>query len=133
MSDERSTIGANGIEPVVRREIGAIDMGVGIGQVSRRSVEANVILCCVVCLAPGRYRHDRLTRDGYGDAEVAEALATDPNTHGKAHFLRAGWPSCYVEQGDPREGQPVGDICPQCGAPRPPHVYLGEISVTEFN
>jgi predicted RNA-binding Zn-ribbon protein involved in translation (DUF1610 family) len=65
------------------------------GQVLRnlKTVEAKVLFACAACGAPGAY-----------------------NSH---ESIRAGWPACWVERGDPQEGEQVGDICPQCGTKRP--------------
>jgi hypothetical protein len=68
---------------------------------TRSSLEGRRVFACKQCLAPGVYKKDIVIRDGF------ESI--DARTKG-------GWPKLY----DPmRDGQPVGDICPQCGAKRP--------------
>jgi hypothetical protein len=32
--------------------------------------------------------------------------------------IQNGWPGCWVPKGDARDHQPVGAVCPNCGAPR---------------
>jgi hypothetical protein len=32
--------------------------------------------------------------------------------------IQEGWPGCWVPKGDARDHQPVGDVCPNCSAPR---------------
>jgi len=76
-----------------------------IGVLVRRSVEATVIRACEFCHAPGRY------------LSLPEW---------------SGYPGIAVKAGDPRDGQPVGDVCPNCGARRTPDEPLGEISVKDY-
>jgi len=71
----------------------------------RQGVVAAVHRSCRHCQAPGTFT-------------PAEHIRTNP-----------AWSACYVEQGDPREGQSVGDTCPACGRSRNPSLIerLGEI------
>ncbi len=73
----------------------------------RQSVEAMVIRACAECGAPGRYLSDEHIRDG--------------------------WLGCWVPAADPRAGQAVGAVCPNCGSKRPQSENLGEIWVREFS
>jgi hypothetical protein len=69
--------------------------------VSRKALEGRVIFACRNCGAPGTYQD--------------------------APSIRDGWPACY----DPsRHSQPVGDICPQCGARRPDDLNKGELQAS---
>lgn len=66
---------------------------------TRRSLEGTIVRACRSCQAPGLYS--------------------------SADSIKDGWPACY----DPkRNGQPVGDVCPQCGALRPANEFRGELS-----
>ena len=78
----------------------------------------NVHRGCPNCFAPGEYKCDTLTRDGYSEAQVAEMLHLHPELASKEEFFRAGWPKLYVPMNDPKFGQPVGAKCPQCGHKR---------------
>lgn len=61
-------------------------------------VRASVTPACRSCMAPGLYKAEER--------------------------IREGWPACY----DPdRAGQPVGAVCPQCGARRPADIDRGHI------
>ena len=73
---------------------------------------------CPACGAPGQYQSAAITRDGYSEAQIAEMLALRPDMAAMAEHFRKGWPGCYVEMGDPRDHQPVGETCPNCGADR---------------
>lgn len=79
--------------------------GAPVGQ--RKSLEAVKVKACTTCSAPGVYRAPK---------NIAEQI----------HYGR--WPAIIVKAGDPRDGQPVGDICPCCGANRKGLLQnLGEI------
>lgn len=73
----------------------------------RQALEAALIKACTQCNAPGIYK---------SEARIKE-----------------GWPGCYVEPGDERDEQPVGDVCPNCHHPRPYDQALGEIWKKEYN
>lgn len=76
----------------------------------RQAVAAVVVRSCPHCQAPGVW-------------------STDQN-------IAANWPGCYVSPRElerEREGQPVGDVCPNCKGVRPPDEDLKEIWVKEFN
>jgi hypothetical protein len=68
-----------------------------------QGLSATVHLACEQCRAPGVY-------------------TDEPK-------IQMDWPGCYVEPGDPRVGQSVGDRCPNCRASRSPSLIklLGEI------
>lgn len=65
----------------------------------RRSLEATIIRACRNCGAPGLYQ--------------------------KTEAFREKYPKVYSPE---RFGQPVGDVCPQCGADRPADKDLGELT-----
>lgn len=52
-----------------------------------------------------------------------------PGVYSDQSAIQAGWPGCYVEPGDERVGQSVGDRCPNCHGSREPSLIkrLGEI------
>ena len=52
---------------------------------------------------------------------VFHSIRTDP-----AGSIRDGWPGCWVQAGDDREGEPVGELCPNCGSVRPGDVPSDE-------
>lgn len=62
-----------------------------------KTLEATKVLACVKCGAPGVWRRPK-------------------NTVEVIHYAK--WPGCLVEAGDERDGQSVGDNCPNCGATR---------------
>lgn len=70
----------------------------------RRSLHRTVIRACT-CGAPGVFKHH--------------------------HSILQNWPRCYVDANDAMEGQPVGDICPQCGSTRVEDEVLPEIVFDE--
>lgn len=72
----------------------------------RQSLKAAVISACAQCDAPGRF--------------MSEAR------------IKEGWPGCYVKAGDERDGQSVGDVCPNCNTRRPKDRTLGEIWKKEY-
>jgi hypothetical protein len=70
--------------------------GTGIGH-KVGVVKALVVRACPQCRAPGTWQTPR---------SASEANALTP------------WPAVWVDRVDPRSGQPVGDVCPQCGGER---------------
>jgi hypothetical protein len=69
--------------------------------ITRSSLEGKLIYACKHCRAPGVY-------------------------HNSEH-IKAGWPGCY----DPtRDGQPVGDVCPNCLRLRSGDKNLGELKAS---
>lgn len=78
----------------------------------------NLHFGCPNCFAPGEYKCDVLTRDGYSEQQIAEMIHLNPAMAGKADFFRGGWPKVWVPMNDPKFGQAVGPKCPQCGHKR---------------
>lgn len=72
----------------------------------RQHLEAVVVQACPDCRAPGVYKSEE--------------------------SIRVGWPGCYVSPHDPLDTQLVGDVCPNCGASRLPHIYKGQIWYREW-
>jgi hypothetical protein len=72
----------------------------------QQHLEASVVLACQNCGAPGAYHSDQR--------------------------IKNGWPRCHVTPDDPLHHQPVGQICPNCGAERPANKPLGEILYKEW-
>lgn len=95
-------------------------------------LDRTVHRACRHCLAPGTFNTNPLTRDGYNEAQIAEAVASDPKLANVAQFLRDGWSACYVEPGDERDGQSVGPTCPNCAAARPSGEKLKTIKIKGF-
>jgi hypothetical protein len=69
--------------------------------ISRKSLEAVKIHACPCCRAPGVFKNDQRTR--------------------------TFWPGCWREKA---RNEPVGDICPNCGAPRTANKNLGELTAS---
>jgi hypothetical protein len=57
-----------------------------------------------------------------------------PGVFTSAAQIKPAFPACYVEPGDERDGQPVGEICPHCQTGRAPTLIkrLGEIWRRKF-
>ena len=77
----------------------------GVPSVIRRhyTLDRVVMRACMGCGAPGVYKHHE--------------------------SILAGWPGCYVEAGDERANQSVGDVCPNCHIRRPEPEPLPQIEV----
>lgn len=95
----------------------------------RATLERNKDLQCPTCCAPGVYKCDSLTRDGYTPAMISEMLQADPKMAPKAHWFMHGWPGVYVQMNDPRLNKPVGETCPNCGGRRPMRKKLNKILI----
>ena len=78
-------------------------------QKRRMSVEATVIHGCPTCRAPGVWKSEK-------DPDVDKYQS---------------WPKIILLANDPMIGQPVGDICPNCGSNRLADTPHGEIYVKE--
>lgn len=77
------------------------DASMAMGTEITSSLSAVVIRACRICQAPGRYLSEQR--------------------------IKEGWPGCYVEPSDPRDGTPVGSVCPNCKEKRPGDEDLGKI------
>ena len=70
--------------------------------IRRIAVEAEIVLACKTCSAPGFYIN---------------------------HWsIKQSWPKCYDPTLAPGERVDVGPVCPQCRAPRPRRIPHGEVS-----
>lgn len=82
-------------------------VGAAVAVHGRKSLEAVRVCACRSCQAPGVWRAPK-------------------NVEEIKHYAK--WPGCLVELGDLRDGTPVGETCPNCGASRAGLLQkLGEI------
>jgi hypothetical protein len=76
---------------------------------------------CQYCHAPGVYhsQSETLIFKGYQGEKFYEWLEKNPQNAHMAEQYKKGWPGVCLPMTDPRIGQSVGTICPNCGSPRP--------------